>query len=403
MEKDCSNIKEDIDNHHNSLFDDELFTGDKDNNRLMELYALTRTKDKAKTPNVEKEWKKFRSERMSIQGNAFSIKRKWIWSAAAVLFVGFLSAVTLFGYMDNREKEISLAENYQGGYIIKDNGNIFAFQANDGPKVVMIGNSRHEMKPIESKMECGNVKADPEKAIVCPLSNLDAATRTITTPRGATYEITLADGTVVKLNGDSRLSFPTAFTGKERIVTLGGEAYFKVTSDKEHPFVVHSQRLTTTVLGTEFDIKDYDDSPAEVTLVSGMVKVMPNTEDSKDITLDPDRYVRFIKGHDLHALKCDAKQRTKWTEDLFSYHNVQLLTVLKDMGRWYNVDIEMCDTTISSYPVNLEISRSCSLKDFTDKLSSLGFLSISLEGEKIVCSMRGKSVPAVQIIPQSGI
>lgn len=403
MEKDYSNIKEDIDHQHNSLFDDELFTGDKDNNRLMELYALTRTKDKAKTPDVEKEWKKFRSERMGIHDNVFTIKRKWIWSAAAVLFVGFLSAVTLFDYNENREKEITLAENYQGDYIIKDNGNIFAFQANDGPKVVMFGNSEHEMKPIESKMECGNVKADPEKAIVCPLSNLEAATRTITTPRGATYEITLADGTVVKLNGDSRLSFPTAFIGKERSVTLEGQAYFKVTSDKEHPFVVHSQRLTTTVLGTEFDIKDYNDMPAEVTLVSGMVKVKPNGEESKDITLDPNSYVRLIKGHDLYALKCDAKQRTKWTEDLFSYHNVQLLTVLKDMGRWYNVDIEMRDTAISDYPVNLEISRTCSLKDFTDKLSSLGFITVSLEDGKIVCSMRGKSVPAVQIIPQREI
>ena len=403
MEKDYSNIKEDIDHQHNSLFDDELFTGDKDNNRLMELYALTRTKDKAKTPDVEKEWKKFRSERMGIHDNVFTVKRKWIWSAAAVLFVGFLSAVTLFDYNENREKEITSAENYQGDYIIKDNGNILAFQANDGPKVVMIGDSKHEMKPIESKMECGNVKADPEKAIVCPLSNLEAATRTITTPRGATYEITLADGTVVRLNGDSRLSFPTAFIGKERTVTLEGEAYFKVTGDKEHPFVVHSQRLTTTVLGTEFDIKDYDDTPAEVTLVTGTVKVKPNGEESKDITLDPDRYVRIIKGHDLCALKCDAKQRTKWTEDLFSYHNVQLLTVLKDMGRWYNVDIEMRDTTISEYPVNLEISRTCSLKDITDKLSSLGFITVSLEDGKIVCSMRGKSVPALQIIPQREI
>ena len=109
MEKDYNNLKEDIDHHHNSLFDDELFTGDEDNNRLMELYALTRTKDKAKSPNVEKEWKKFRSERMSIHGNAFSLKRKWIWSAAAVLIVGFLSAVTIFGYMENRDKEITLA------------------------------------------------------------------------------------------------------------------------------------------------------------------------------------------------------------------------------------------------------------------------------------------------------
>ena len=99
MEKDCSNIKEDIDHHHNSLFDDELFTGDKDNNRLMELYALTRTKDKAKTPNVEKEWKKFRSERMSIHDNVFTIKRKLIWSAAAVLIFGFLYEVNIFCYM----------------------------------------------------------------------------------------------------------------------------------------------------------------------------------------------------------------------------------------------------------------------------------------------------------------
>lgn len=388
------------DDNADSLREDTILTGDGDNRRLMEEYAFARMMEKSKSPDVGKEWNRFRTQHIRRTAGRSTSRLIWIWSAAAVMIMGVMTAFFLFqqkGLATDHSATLAYVDDTE--YIVKDNGTIIAFQANDAPKTVMFGCSRHDMHPIEKEMECDNVKAGPEKAVVCPWTNLTPANKTISTPRGGTYEITLADGTTVMLNADSRLTFPTAFTGKERTVKLVGEAFFKVRSDKEHPFIVQTPRMTTTVLGTEFDVKDYEDMAPEVTLVSGSVRVKSKIADQKDLLLEPDRYVRLVKGYDLAALKCDARQRTRWTAGYFSYSNAKLLTVLKDMGRWYNVDIELTDTQLDDYPVSLEISRSCTLDEFADTLTSLGFLSIKHEGGKMIFSLDNHYVPAVKLVP----
>ena len=95
----------------------------------------------------------------------------------------------------------------------------------------------------------------------------------LTVPRGQTFKLILSDGTEVYLNADSRLVYPSRFTGKERSVFLDGEAYFRVAKDAGHPFIVRTQTLQTRVLGTEFNVSGYEGSDTEVTLVEGSVEV----------------------------------------------------------------------------------------------------------------------------------
>ena len=78
---------------------------------------------------------------------------------------------------------------------------------------------------------------------------------TLRIPRGGEYSITLSDGNVVYMNSESELHYPVKFAGGERKVFLSGEAYFDVTSDKEHPFIVKLKKSTINVLGTSFDIR----------------------------------------------------------------------------------------------------------------------------------------------------
>lgn len=76
------------------------------------------------------------------------------------------------------------------------------------------------------------------------------------------------------MNSESRLKYPVVFTGKNRMVELEGEAYFDVSKDEEHPFVVCTEQLDVTVLGTGFNVMAYKrDSRTEVTLVKGKVDV----------------------------------------------------------------------------------------------------------------------------------
>ncbi|MBN9380937.1 MAG: FecR domain-containing protein [Chitinophagaceae bacterium] len=84
-------------------------------------------------------------------------------------------------------------------------------------------------------------------------------------------KIQLIDGTLVWLNAGSKLHYATDFGQHLREIFLEGEAYFEVKSDKEHPFLVHTQGLTTRVLGTKFNVKAYNPKAIEVTLVEGKV------------------------------------------------------------------------------------------------------------------------------------
>ena len=80
---------------------------------------------------------------------------------------------------------------------------------------------------------------------------------TLEVPRGAEYELILADGTHVWLNADTRLRYPTCFNTDERRVYLEGEAYFQVTKDTAHPFRVESEAQVVEVLGTQFNVYAY--------------------------------------------------------------------------------------------------------------------------------------------------
>ena len=96
----------------------------------------------------------------------------------------------------------------------------------------------------------------------------------MTTPRGKDCHLTLADGTRVWMNADSQLEFPEQFNGTRRTVRLHGEAYFEVAKDRRHPFVVETDYLTTTVLGTSFNVRAYSQNDASVALVENMKTTM---------------------------------------------------------------------------------------------------------------------------------
>jgi transmembrane sensor len=171
------------------------------------------------------------------------------------------------------------------------------------------------------------------KAIEIPSYN------TITTPRGGQYQVTLPDGTVVWLNAASSLKYPTAFTGRERVVELTGEGYFEVAGNKEKPFKVQTADQTVEVLGTHFNINSYADEPAvKTTLLEGSVKVIQHgTHKTKTLkpgeqsTLSPDE---FSVAH------VDTENAVAWKNNLFYFSGSDIPSVMRQIARWYNVSVE---------------------------------------------------------------
>jgi transmembrane sensor len=108
------------------------------------------------------------------------------------------------------------------------------------------------------------------------------------TPSRTKSRIYLSDGTVVTLNSETTLKYPSAFDGATREVYLDGEAFFDVAKDAAHPFIVHAGKMNIRVLGTAFNVKSYlNDKDMETTLIRGAIEVTLSDRPSDRIILKP--------------------------------------------------------------------------------------------------------------------
>lgn len=191
---------------------------------------------------------------------------------------------------------------------------------------------------------------------------------TLTTPRGGQYQLALPDGTKVWLDAASSLTYPTAFTGNDRTVELTGEGYFEVAHDKKRPFTVKAGGQTIRDIGTHFNVNAYTDEPAQVTtLLEGAVSVdghllRPGEKATVTIATGPGATVAgtTVGGADVKVTKGDPEQAVAWKNGLFYFSDAGLQTVMRQLSRWYNVDVSY-EGNIPSRQFNGMIGRSLTL------------------------------------------
>ena len=202
----------------------------------------------------------------------------------------------------------------------------------------------------------------------------------LTVPRGQTFKIILADGTEVYMNTDSRLVYPDRFTGKERCVYLEGEAYFKVAKDKEHPFIVRTRTLQTRVLGTEFNVSSYADSDTQVTLIEGSVEVSDGRRTTTRIR--PGEQASLHTDGNFSVQKVDVSSYVHWKEGYFYYDDVTLLDILKDLGRWYNVSVVVCNAEAMDCRLHYVADRREDLQHAVTLLNRMQKFKITLKDDR---------------------
>lgn len=164
------------------------------------------------------------------------------------------------------------------------------------------------------------------------------AWNTLITPRGGQYRVQLSDGTKIWLNAASSLEYPVAFNGSEREVKLSGEAYFEVAADAFKPFYVTMNGMKVQVLGTSFNIKAYaEEKEFTTTLTSGAVRV---TSSGKQLTLKPGQQSTFTPASNSLAMtEGDPEGATAWKNGIITFRNDELSAVMREVSRWYDVDI----------------------------------------------------------------
>jgi ferric-dicitrate binding protein FerR (iron transport regulator) len=174
----------------------------------------------------------------------------------------------------------------------------------------------------------------------------------LSTSKGGNISIQLADGTKVWLNALSTLKYPAVFSGNERIVELTGEAYFEVAhanlpSGKKQPFIVrilpHNGGAgggLVEVLGTHFNINAYEDEPViKTTLLEGRVKVSASTGHQSKVLTPGEQVSLSNTSHLSQPIAVQTEEAIAWKNNLFWFENTDMQTVMRQVSRWYDVDI----------------------------------------------------------------
>ncbi|WP_143305100.1 FecR family protein [Chitinophaga vietnamensis] len=214
--------------------------------------------------------------------------------------------------------------------------------------------------------------------------NVTAITwNTLKTPMGGQYKLTLADGTTVWLNAGSSITYPTAFTGNERNVNITGEAYFEVAQLVNQPFKVKAGSLSVEVLGTHFNINAYDNEAAiHTTLLEGAVKIKTG---SHEHLLAPGQQARVANGSaNIQVLSnVNTAASVAWKEGYFSFDNADIQTVMRQLARWYNIEVAY-EGSIPSRAFTGEIGRSLTLAQVLKGLSKTRIRYRIENGNRIV-------------------
>lgn len=216
--------------------------------------------------------------------------------------------------------------------------------------------------------------------------NQEIAYNTLTNPRGSkVINMTLSDGSRLWLNAGSSVTFPVAFIGKERRVSITGEAYFEVSHDPSKKFTVEANGVMTKVLGTHFNINAYQDEDAiRVTLLEGSVRV--SVPDGKFSTIKPGEQVVKTESGELKVNKdVDVDGVIAWKNAMFSFHDTNIKDIMKEVARWYDVDIVFQGDQRDFKGLNFggSMSRQKNVSELLKRLEATKAVRFEVNGRKI--------------------
>ncbi len=169
-------------------------------------------------------------------------------------------------------------------------------------------------------------------------------------PLGSKSKVFLADGTEVNLNSGSELKFSENFSATNRVVSLTGEAFFKVKSDASHPFVVKTNDFDVQVTGTQFNVCTYEDNTnSSTTLAEGKIQLKMNSS-SQTFEITPGEKFDLNRETHKYALdEADVESEIAWKDNEFIFSKIQFTELAKKLERWYDVKLNYSDSRLINY------------------------------------------------------
>lgn len=205
----------------------------------------------------------------------------------------------------------------------------------------------------------------------------------INVPRGQTVTLTLSDGTKVWLNADTKFIYPSRFSSQNRSVKIIGEGFFEVEHNKESPFIVQSGDISTTVLGTKFNVKAYQGEQIAITLLEGIIEVSRDKLEDK-VRLDrPNQQIAVSQKGFIRKGFVDAQILSQWITGELYFVDEPLVNIANTLERKFNINIDIQSEQLGNTIFNSRIQKDASLVDILNILKETRKLDYSIDEKQI--------------------
>ncbi len=341
------------------------------------------------------------SEEVAVPGKLKLMGWKRIAAAASVVGIIFISYWLMKDKTTEDGPQITETKTYDVKAPDKNRAQITLA---DGSTVYLDSVSNGELVNVNGvkvvKTGDGRIEYSGELGVVSG----ELKYNTLYNPRGSkVIDMTLADGSRVWLNAGSSVTYPVAFVGKERKVSITGEAYFEISTSPQpssngegvvkRPFIVSKGDVSVTVLGTHFNVNAYDDEPEiKVTLLEGSVKVSTASDPSTNAqgsskVIKPGEQAVLRQAQDGNGqLTIDKNVNTEevmaWKNGKFSFNRADIQTVMRELARWYDLEV-VYEGTPTKDLFGGDMQRNLSLQQVLDFLRK-SQVHFEVSGRKVI-------------------
>lgn len=301
-------------------------------------------------------------------------KKHFSWMVAASIALLFSLSFYLFfnnSDFDSQPRVVKRADTKYTNDILP---------ANLGAKIVLANGKEVKVDDTLTVPQNGGLLAEDQ--ITASIADV-AVLNTLVVPTAKFFKLTLSDGTIVWVNSNSELKFPTQFNNTERRVFLSGEAYFEVAKDASKPFYVETEDLKVKVLGTHFNVSTYG-AKSKTSLKEGSVEV---SKDAQSVIISPGQSAEWST-EGLKVRRADLQKDLAWKNNEFYFKGDNIINIANQLKRWYDLEVVFSKEVSLTDTYSGEIRRDVRLSEVLKMLEFVSELDFKLDKNKLLITKK---------------